>query len=294
MLLAVDSIKETEDSVQALATSVQKGTFQKWLDKLLPEMLSFFWCVILAILVWIIGTKIIKGIRKLVQKAMERRGVDKGVRQFTDGVVKVIGIIVLIILIFNLFGIETSSFAAAIASLGVTAGLALQGSLSNFAGGVLILVLHPFRVGDYIKEDAHGNEGTVAEISLFYTKLLTLDKKLVVIPNGVLANSSLTNASVSQNRQLDLEFSVAYDTDLKKAKQVLLDVALKEDRRVKTEDVRVFVKDLADSSVVLGLRMFIPNNIYWDIRWDLIEAEKEALDAAGIEIPFPQLDVHNR
>lgn len=294
MLLAVDSIKETEDSVQALATSVQKGTFQKWLDKLLPEMLSFFWCVILAILVWIIGTKIIKGIRKLVQKAMERRGVDKGVRQFTDGVVKVLGIIVLIILIFNLFGIETSSFAAAIASLGVTAGLALQGSLSNFAGGVLILVLHPFRVGDYIKEDAHGNEGTVAEISLFYTKLLTLDKKLVVIPNGALANSSLTNASVSQNRQLDLEFSVAYDTDLKKAKQVLLDVALKEDRRVKTEDVRVFVKDLADSSVVLGLRMFIPNNIYWDIRWDLIEAEKEALDAAGIEIPFPQLDVHNR
>ena len=294
MLLAVDSIKETEDSVQALATGVQKGTFQKWLDKLLPEMLSFFWCVILAILVWIIGTKIIKGIRKLVQKAMERRGVDKGVRQFTDGVVKVIGIIVLIILIFNLFGIETSSFAAAIASLGVTAGLALQGSLSNFAGGVLILVLHPFRVGDYIKEDAHGNEGTVAEISLFYTKLLTLDKKLVVIPNGVLANSSLTNASVSQNRQLDLEFSVAYDTDLKKAKQVLLDVALKEDRRVKTEDVRVFVKELADSSVVLGLRMFIPNNIYWDIRWDLIEAEKEALDAAGIEIPFPQLDVHNR
>ena len=176
----------------------------------------------------------------------------------------------------------------------MTAGLALQGSLSNFAGGVLILVLHPFRVGDYIKEDAHGNEGTVAEISLFYTKLLTLDKKLVVIPNGVLANSSLTNASVSQNRQLDLEFSVAYDTDLKKAKQVLLDVALKEDRRVKTEDVRVFVKELADSSVVLGLRMFIPNNIYWDIRWDLIEAEKEALDAAGIEIPFPQLDVHNR
>ena len=294
MLLAISAIEDTEKEVNMLADSVQKGAVQRWLEGLLPDVLSFFWCVVLAILVWVVGTRIIKGIRRIILKTMERRGVDKGVRQFTDGLVKVLGVIVLIILILNLFGIETSSFAAAIASLGVTVGLALQGSLSNFAGGVLILVLHPFRVGDYIKEDAHGNEGTVTEITLFYTKLLTLDKKLIVIPNGVLANTSLTNATIAENRQLDLEFSVSYSADLKAAKKVLLDVAMKEERRIKSEEVKVFVKELADSSVILGLRMFIPNNLYWDIRWDLIEEAKEALDRAKIEIPFPQLDVHNK
>ncbi|MCR4781448.1 MAG: mechanosensitive ion channel family protein [Lachnospiraceae bacterium] len=293
LLLKTTSIEETKDNVENITKEVQKGTFQKWLDGMLPEFISFFWCVVLSIVVWVVGTKILKFIRKIIQKAMTRRDVDKGVRQFTDGLVKVAGYLVLVVVIFNVFGIETSSFAAAIASLGVTVGLALQGSLSNFAGGVLILLLHPFRVGDYIIEDSHKNEGTVVEISLFYTKLLTLDKKLIVVPNGALANTSLTNVTGVDTRQLDLEFSIGYDDDIKKAKDVLLKVAQKEERRLDSEPIKVFVKELGDSAVILGLRMMIPNEQYWDIRWSLIEAEKIALDEAGISIPYPQLDVHN-
>ena len=293
LLLKTTSIEETKDNVENITKEVQKGTFQRWLDGMLPEFISFFWCVVLSIVVWVVGTKILKFIRKIIQKAMTRRDVDKGVRQFTDGLVKVAGYLVLVVVIFNVFGIETSSFAAAIASLGVTVGLALQGSLSNFAGGVLILLLHPFRVGDYIIEDSHKNEGTVVEISLFYTKLLTLDKKLIVVPNGALANTSLTNVTGVDTRQLDLEFSIGYDDDIKKAKDVLLKVAQKEERRLDSEPIKVFVKELGDSAVILGLRMMIPNEQYWDIRWSLIEAEKIALDEACISIPYPQLDVHN-
>jgi small conductance mechanosensitive channel len=291
-MLKTNSIEETKEGVETLTEEVQKGTFQKWLDGMIPEILSFFWCVVLALVVWFVGVKILGLFRKMIQKAMNRRAVDKGICQFTDGMIKVIGYLLLIVIIFNVFGIETSSFAAAIASLGVTVGLALQGSLSNFAGGVLILLLHPFRVGDYIIEDAHGNEGTVTEISLFYTKLLTLDKKVIVIPNGTLANTSLTNASTVANRQLDLEFSIGYQDDLEKAKEVLLAIGNREEKRIQEIPVSVFVKDLADSAVILGLRLTIPNENYWEIRWKTIETVKKEFDKEGISIPYPQLDIH--
>jgi len=157
----------------------------------------------------------------------------------------------------------------------------------------LILILHPFKVGDYIKEDTHGNEGTVKEISLFYTKLATIDKKIIVIPNGVLANSSLTNASESDIRLLDLDFTIGYDDDIKKAKDVLRTVAESEDRRIKDQPVSVFVRDLGDNAVTIAVRLTVNNNDYWNVRSDLIEAEKYALDENGISIPYPQLDVHS-
>ena len=267
------------------------GVFRTWLSKFLSNGLDFFWSVVIALIVWFVGARVIRLIRKLVRKAMERRDVDKGVIQFTDSVVKYGCYIALIISILNVFGIQTSSVAAAVASLGLTAGLALQGSLSNFAGGVLILILKPFKVGDYIIEDTHKNEGTVAEISIFYTRLKTIDNKVVVIPNGTLANASLTNVTTSDRRQIDLTFGIGYDDDLKKAKAILQHIAETTEERVKDTDIQVFVRDLAESSVNLGFRIWVPMDDYWTVRWQLNERVKLTFDKEGITIPYNQLDV---
>ena len=267
------------------------GIFGTWLSKFLSNGLDFFWSVVIALIVWFVGAKVLRFIRKLVRKAMERRDVDKGVTQFTDSMVKYGLYIVLIIVILNVFGIQTSSVAAAVASLGLTAGLALQGSLSNFAGGVLILILKPFKVGDYIIEDTHNNEGTVSELSIFYTRLKTLDNKVVVIPNGTLANASLTNVTTSDKRQIDLTFGISYDDDLKKAKAILQHIAETTEERVKDTDIQIFVRDLAESSVNLGFRIWVPMDDYWKVRWALNERVKLTFDEEGITIPFNQLDV---
>lgn len=288
------TIRDVAATTNKIQTDIKTGAFQQWLDSIIPKALSFFWCVVLALIVWFIGARIINFIRKLMRKAMERRDVETGVKQFTDGMLKAFLYIVLIAVILSLFGIETSSFAAAIASVGVTAGLAFQGSLSNLAGGILILVLHPFKVGDYIIEDTHKNEGTVTEISIFYTKLLTTDRKVIVVPNGALANSSLTNVTDSEHRLLDLEFQIGYKDDIKKAKDILRKLAEAENRRKEGTEISVFVKNLSQSAVILGLRMEIPQENYWNVRYDMLENAKYAFDEAGVSIPFPQLDIHNK
>mgnify|MGYP000048502737 FL=1 len=288
------TIKDVSDTTNKIQTDIKTGAFQQWLDSMIPKALSFFWCVVLALIVWFIGARIINLVRKIIKKAMERRNVETGVKQFTDGMLKAVLYIALIAVILNLFGIETSSFAAAIASVGVTIGLAFQGSLSNLAGGILILVLHPFKVGDYIIEDTHKNEGTVTEISIFYTKLLTTDRKVIVVPNGALANSSLTNVTDSEHRLLDLEFYIGYKDDIKNAKEILRKLAEKEDRRKEDTEISVFVKRIERSNVVLGLRMEIPQENYWSVRYDMLESVKYAFEEAGVSIPFPQLDIHNK
>lgn len=271
---------------------LEDGVLKSWLESVLPSVFGFFWSVVLALLVAYIGGKVIKSLRKILRKSLERRDAEEGVKQFTDQVFKVFLWIVVVIIILGLFGVTASSLAAAVASLGVTAGLALQGSLSNFAGGMLILMLHPFRVGDYIIEDTNKNEGTVFEISIFYTKLRTVDNKIVVIPNGTLANSSLTNATKSNRRQLDLVVPISYDADIKKAKELLMELSQKETRRLTEEGVKVFVKELNGSSVDLGLRFWVPTEEYWNVRWDMLENIKLTFDAEGIGIPYTQLDVH--
>lgn len=274
-----------------LITNLEDGVLKSWLESVLPSVLSFFWSVVLALLIAYIGGKIIKIFRKIMNKSMVRNHVEEGVRQFADQVLKYFLWILVIVLILGLFGFTASSLAAAVASLGVTAGLALQGSLSNFAGGVLILLLHPFAVGDYIIEDTNKNEGTVTEISIFYTKLHTIDNKIIVIPNGALANNSITNATKSDRRQMDLVIPIGYDADIKKAKEILAQIVEKENRRL-PEEVHVFVKELNTSSVDLGLRFWVPTDDYWPVRWKMLEDIKEAFDAAGITIPFQQVDVN--
>lgn len=273
-----------------ILANLDEGMVKSWLQSVLPSVLGFFWSVILALIVAYIGGKIINILRKMLQRSLERHDTEVGVCQFADQVLKYFLWICVAVIILGLFGVTTTSIAAAVASLGLTAGLALQGSLSNFAGGVLILVLHPFRVGDYIIEDTHGNEGTVAEISIFYTKLRTLDNKIIVIPNGTLATTSLTNATKSDRRQMDLTVSIGYDDDIKKAKDVLLEIVEAENRRL-PEDINIFVKELAASSVDIGVRFWVPTADYWPVRWKMLEDIKLRFDAEGISIPYQQMDV---
>ncbi len=275
----------------SLIENLKDGVLKRWLESVLPDVLSFFWSIALAFLIFYLGGRIIRVVRRVFQKSMERRGIEEGVRQFADQALKWALWLVVVMLILGLFGVTASSFAAAIASLGVTIGLAFQGSLSNFAGGVLILILHPFRVGDFIVEDTHGNAGTVEEISIFYTKLRTMDNRMVVIPNGTLANTSLTNVTESDRRRLDLEFSIAYEADIRRAKEILRGLLDKEERCLRDEAPQIFVKAWADSAVLIGVRCFVPTEYYWDVQWKLLEDAKYAFDEAGISIPYPQMDV---
>lgn len=280
---AAKKLKETDVSV-----------LREWLESLIPGILGFALQVFLAVVVYFIGTKVIKMVRKLLWRWLEKADADTGARQFLDALVKYVLYFILIVIILTFFGVTTASVIAVVGSAGLTVGLALQGSLSNFAGGVLILLLKPFKVGDYIKEDTHNNEGTVAEISIFYTKLLTVDNKTIVIPNGTLANSSLTNATHSDSRRVDLEIGIAYEADLKQAKQIMYELAEEETQRLPQEEIQVFVSELAASEVKIGLRLWVKNEDYWDVKWRLTENVKLAFDQAGVEIPYQKVDVQMR
>lgn len=268
---------------------------EKWLQQMvdkIPNLIDFAWGVVLALVVFFVGAKLIKWIRKIVRKSMEKANVDRGVCQFVDSFLKFALYILLIFSIGRKFGLDTASVAAALASCGVAIGLALQGSLSNLAGGVLILLLKPFVIGDYIVEDNKGQEGTVQEIQLFYTKLLTVDNKTVVIPNGALANTSLTNVTQQDKRRLDLTVGVSYQADLKQVKSLIAGLMREDDDVLKSEAIDVFVSELGESAVVIGARGWVKKEAYWTTKWRLLENIKLTLDEHGIEIPHPQVVVH--
>ncbi len=255
-------------------------------------VLAFLINVLIALVILFVGNKLIKYIVKLFYKITEKANLDAGVKKFLASIVRVALYAVLVVIIADRFGIDTTSFIAVLGSAGLAVGLALQGSLSNFAGGVLILVLRPFRVGDYIIDNSTGREGTVEEVSLFCTKLVTPDNKAITIPNGSLSNSAITNVSVKGTRRLDLVVGIGYSADLKLAKKLILEVISKREKVLKDQDVTVFVDNLGASSVDIGFRCWVNGADYWTEKWAITEAVKEAFDANGVEIPFNQLDVH--
>lgn len=267
---------------------------EPYLEGLVPTLIGFALSVIGAVLVYIIGVRIIKWLRRLLKRMLMRHNVDEGVQQFLDAIARFAGYFILILIILGFFGVTTASVVAVLGSAGLTLGLALQGSLSNFAGGVLILLLKPFTVGDYIIDGTGKNEGNVKEISVFYTTLQTAEQKLIVIPNGTLANNSITNLTKSGIRRLDIPVDISYDADIARAKQVLLQVAEHSTHRMQSEPADVLVQELAESSVRLAVRVWTTPDEYWDEKWELNEQIKLALDQAGIEIAYPQMDVHVR
>ena len=282
----VDGILETPQ--------VDPTVVQKFLEELPDKLLRFGVKVLIAALVFMIGVQVIRLIGKLVHTSMERHNTDIGVRQFADSFLKYALYILLIFLIASGFGFNVASMVALLGSAGVTIGLALQGSLSNLAGGVLILLLKPFRVGDYIVENSGKNEGTVKAIQIFYTTLETSDNHIVMVPNGSLASSSVINFSSNPKRRMLAKIGISYNSDIRMAKDVIQKVLSEEPRVLQEEPKQVFVDELGDSAVILGVRCTFRNEDYWEGKWAVTESIKLALDAAGVQIPFPQLDVHMR
>ncbi len=271
---------------------IDRGMVEKFLQELPEKAWNLGTRIVLSALVLFLGIQLIKVIRGLVKKSLAKGNADKGVMQFIDSFLKASLYAVLLITIASGFGLDAASILALLGSAGVAIGLAIQGSLSNFVGGVLILLLKPFKVGDYIKEDTNNNEGTVSSIELFYTKLTTPDNRVIVLPNGTLANSSLTNVTACERRRLDIRVGISYDADIRLAKEVLQKVLEDEKAVLKEEEYFVYVDELGESSVNLGIRCWLATDDFWTCKWRLTENVKYALDEAGIGIPYPQMDVH--
>lgn len=271
---------------------IDRGMVEKFLQELPEKAWNLGTRIVLSALVLFLGIQLIKVIRGLVKKSLAKGNADKGVMQFIDSFLKASLYAVLLITIASGFGLDAASILALLGSAGVAIGLAIQGSLSNFVGGVLILLLKPFKVGDYIKEDTNNNEGTVSSIELFYTKLTTPDNRVIVLPNGTLANSSLTNVTACERRRLDIRVGISYDADIRLAKEVLQKVLEDEKAVLKEEEYFVYVDELGESSVNLGIRCWLATDDYWTGKWRLTENVKYTLDEAGIGIPYPQMDVH--
>ncbi|WP_396597370.1 mechanosensitive ion channel family protein [Dokdonia sp. R86516] len=257
----------------------------KWVWDFLPGFLS-------AIVLLFIGLWVIRIIKKLVAKFFKRKDYDPTLEKFIADLINWTLKIVLFVLVITQVGVKTTSLVAIIGAAGLAIGLALQGSLANFAGGVLILLLRPFKVGDFIK--AQGQEGTVKEISIFQTKLNTFGNQLAIIPNGKLSNETIVNFTEEGIRKEAITFGIDYGDDVKLAKNILLTLVNEQEQVIQEEGKApmIVLAELGDSSVNLSLRYWAKNEDFWNLRWLVLEEGKERLEAAGITIPFPQRDVH--
>lgn len=277
---------------QLTTEEIDVGLIQQYLQQLPDRALRFGARVLLALVVFLIGVHVIKLVRRIVRRSLKKGNADIGVTQFLDSFIKAVLYILLLFIIASGFGLDATSVVALLGSAGVAIGLAIQGSLSNFAGGVLILLLKPFRVDDYIKVDNDDHEGTVKEIQLFYTKLSTPNNHVVIIPNGTLSNSSILNMSTLTERRMDIKVGISYDADIRHAREAIMKVLEEDPAVLSSKDRRVFVEELADSSINLNVRCWADNDEYWECKWRITEKIKYALDDAGISIPYPQMDVH--
>ena len=280
----------TQEELRELNASM--NALERFIADLPEKALGLGIRVLIAAITLFIGFKVIKLIRKLLKKSLSKANAELGVIQFLDSMIKIVLNFILILAVAGNFGFDATSIVALMGSAGVAIGLALQGSLSNIAGGILILLLKPFRVGDYIIEDSNGNQGTVKEIGIFYTKLQTGDNKIVILPNGALANNSMTNFSEAHMRRVDVTVGISYDADIKKAKDILWRIISEDNDVIQDDTRRVYVDSLGASEVVLGVRVFCENAMYWELKWRLLEKIKLAFDEENIEIPYQKLDVH--
>lgn len=244
----------------------------------------------LALVTLFVGLWVIGAVCRGVDAGFERSGMETTLRSFLNSMISIGLKVLLVISVASMVGIETTSFIAVLGAAGLAVGLALQGSLANFAGGVLILIFRPYKVGDFI--DAAGVAGVVKRIEIFSTVLTTPDNKTIIVPNGAVSNGAITNFSTQDTRRVDIVFGIGYDDDLKKAKQVLSDLIEADERILKDPEPQIVISNLGDSSVDITTRSWVNAADYWGVYFDLVENGKLAFDDNGISIPFPQTDVH--
>ncbi|KJS08582.1 MAG: mechanosensitive ion channel protein [Gammaproteobacteria bacterium BRH_c0] len=264
--------------------------FEETLQKLVDLAAIYGIKIVLALVIFIVGRWIAKSLSRLTEKTMVKRHVDLALQHFISSIVYYGLLVFVLIAALSQVGIQTASLIAVVGAAGLAIGLALQGSLANFAAGFLILMFRPFKIGDYI--EAAGTSGTVEKIMIFTTELLTPDNKKVIIPNGAVTSSNIVNYSAKDTRRVDLVIGISYGDDIDKAKSVLREVVLADQRVLPEPAVNIAVSQLADSSVNIIVRPWVATGDYWGVYWDLTEAIKKRLDQEGISIPFPQRDVH--
>lgn len=269
-------------------SNMDVSTMSKVIERLWPKFLDAGMNIVWAVLILIVGLKLISILRKFLKKTLLRGNVDTGVVQFLDALVKISAWTVLILSLLGHFGIQTTSFITILGSAGVAIGLSLQGSLSNFAGGILILVMKPFQVGHYI--NACGCEGTVAEISC--SVRLYYGGQRSGLPNGTLSNSNIVNFSANETRRVDMSVDVAYGSDLKAAKALIESILSEDDKILKDPAWTVAVDNLGDSGITILIRPWVKAADYWDVKWRTLERVHDRLTEANIDIPFPQMTVH--
>lgn len=281
----------------ALITDVVNDSFIKRFDidlikgGILSYGLGFLKTVILTIIYVFIGKKLIKFLLNVLDKYFTRSSLEVSVKGFLSNFIKAVLYILLVtIIVIDVIGIQSSSVIALLGSAGLSIGLALQGGLSNFAGGVLILLLKPFRVGDYIISEEY--EGTVTAIDIFYTKLLTFDNRLLVMPNGTLSNSNIINVTNEPNRRIDILVPISYSEDVSHVKGLLKEIVMNNDKVLKEHEIEVFVSNFDPSALQLGVRVWVLKENYWPLRWELLEKIKNILDENKISLQITQMDVN--
>lgn len=260
------------------------------LQKVIPVIWGYGKVILVCLLIFLVGRRLIRFVMKGIRRSFEKSRMDAGAARFLTTLVSAILNILLLVIVAQILGVQTSSIVAIVGSAGLTLGLALQGSLSNLAGGVMILIRRPFSIGDYIVTPE--GEGTVHDIDIFYTRLRTLDNKTIVIPNGALSNSAITNVTGCGERMLELVISVGYQSDIQKVRECLLEEISAQEMVMEDREKKIFVKELGAHSIDFGIRVWVTSEDYWELKWKLLEEIQERFREEGIEIPYEQLDVH--
>jgi small conductance mechanosensitive channel len=257
----------------------------------LQEFVTFYGIkVVAAIVIFIVGRWVARAVRNFVKRLMERGNVDETLVSFVGNLTYILLLVFVVVAALNQLGIQTTSFIAIIGAAGLAIGLALQGSLANFAAGVLLIIFRPFKAGDYI--EGAGVAGTVEEIQIFTSQLKTPDNKTIIIPNAKLTGDNIVNYSAKDTRRVDMVFGVGYSDDLQKVRQILEDILAKDDRILQDPAPTIGVVELADNSVNFVCRPWVKTGDYWAVYFDVTETVKKRFDAEGVSIPFPQRDVH--
>lgn len=243
-----------------------------------------------AIVVWIIGSIVISKLLNLFDKMLDKSGTDASLKPFLKSIIGILLRVLLVISVLSMLGVAMTSFIAILGAAGLAIGMALSGTLQNFAGGVMILIFKPFKVGDFL--DAQGHKGSVKEIQIFNTILTDLDNKTIIIPNGGLSTNSMVNYSTEPTRRVDISVGIAYGENVENARKVLVELAKTDKRVLKDPAPFIGVSELADSSVNLTYRLWVKADDYWDVFFDMNEKVYDTFNKSGIQIPFPQMDVH--
>lgn len=284
--LAINSVEDVKAGVEQLFSI----DYSQLIDTLLEGAMVVGLKIIAALLIYYVGRWIVRRVMKLMDKIYEKKSVEKSLRSFLSGVVKVLLYVVIVLIVIQVLGINTTSLVAMIASAGLAIGMALSGTLQNFAGGVMILLLRPYRIGDYI--DAQGEEGTVTKIGLFSTEIITVDNRVIYIPNSTISTSVIDNYSTSQMRRVDWTLNVEYGTDPEKVRQLMVDMLKNDSRVVADPEPVVFLVNLADSAVQFSVRAWCKNEDYWGLKFDIQERLYVELPKSGINFTYPQINVN--